>query len=409
VGVDQEQKLLYFRYFFVGRDDVMAQRKPDGAYRFVRAPLTNQMIIRHLRGDMLLGSYPLQKNGTTRWVAADFDNHNGNAFEEAMVLVKTLRSFDIEPLCNTSQSGKGVHVRVIFSGSRRDVMMGNDVQASVARRFMQEMINYAELKHFKDGGAFDRIFPNQDGLITEQSVGSQIAMPLNSKAAAERKGTMLLDSEFKLIPLNDASWDRIELYEWVTTGVLFDAVQSIGKYAAVYGEADESGKRVYGAEKDTVTIRQNNNSQTRNIVKADLDFMVENCNFIKSAASGTIPYSVWMSLASVFCCFDKVGGRGEFHRISSMDPGVDSKGHSRYDRAKADTKYDNILSTFKSPVRCVYLAQSGWKCPHLGDDDICQKFRFSDGRGPRTPATVHMFGRVRNSAETQPGSDVANV
>lgn len=396
--MDQEQKLLHFRYFFVGRDDVMAQRMSNGGYRFLRSPLTNSMIISHLRGDVMLGSYPLQKDGTTRWVAADFDGHNGNAFEEAKVLVDTLRSFDIEPLCNTSQSGRGVHVRVIFSGSRRDVMMGNDFQASIARRFMQEMVNYSELRHYKDGGAFDRIFPSQDGLITESSVGSQIAMPLNSRAAKDRNGTMLLDSEFKLIPLNDASWERIELYKWITTGNVFDAVQSIGKYTSVYGEADETGRRVYGAEKNITTIRKSN--PNRKVVEADLDFVIENCNFITSAASGTIPYQVWMSLASVFACFDKVGGRAAFHKISSMDPGVDSHGHSRYNPTLAEAKYDNILSTFKSPVTCEYLAQYGWKCPHLGDDTMCKKFRLGDGRGPRTPATVSFFGRPHACEES---------
>lgn len=396
--MEREQKLLYFRHFFTGRDDVFAIRQRSGGYSFKREPLTNAMIIGHMQGRHLIGSYPLKRDGSTQWVAADFDSKNGNALEHAKVLVEALREFDIEPLCNTSQSGNGVHVRLVFPDFRLrniDGGSGNVITASVARRFLLAMIEYAELPHLSKGGAFDRVFPTQDFLRSENSVGNQIAMPLNKFAADNREGTMLLDRDLKKIPLGDATWERIELYDFISSGAIFDAVQSIGKYSFVYGNINEHGKIIYERKINRGTMRAKNNKEHggNNPTYADLKFVLENCNFMNRVLSGPLPYSIWVALASILAIFDSVGGREEFHRISSFDSGVNSRGKSRYDVDKTEEKYDNILSTYRSPNTCEYIAAEGWKCPHLGEDGICMKFRLNDGRGAKTPATSYMFGR----------------
>ena len=398
--MEQNQKLLYFKYFFVGRDDVYAVRQHDGKYQFKRAPLTNNLIIRHIRGERFIGSYPLQRDGTTRWAAADFDNKNGNAFEQAKILVDAFRNLGIEPLCNTSQSGKGVHVRLIFAGPSRDVMTGHDVLASVARRFMKSVVEYAELKGVNDGGAFDRIFPSGDNLLSDQSVGTQIAMPLNKFAADDRGGTMLLDREFKKIPLGDATWEKIELYDWVGTGDIFDAVCFLGKQSFVYGAVNEHGKRIYEDTKFGTIKTRNNDGTCKNTIE-DLKFVLDNCNFMRRVASEIeIPYSMWFVLASVLASFDDVDGRSEFHRISKLDKSLDKRGHYKYDPVKTDGKYNNALATMRSPVTCQTMAdmEVGWRCKYLGKDGMCDKFRRSDGRGAKTPATIHVFApRVRGT------------
>ena len=394
--MEREQKLLYFRHFFTGRDDVFAIRQHNGGYSFKREPLTDTMIIGHMQGRHLIGSYPLKHDGSTQWAAADFDSKNGNALEHARILVEALREFDIEPLCNTSQSGRGIHVRLVFPDFRlRNIngVSGNVITASVARRFLLAMVEYAELPHLTKGGAFDRVFPTQDFLRGENAVGNQIAMPLNKFAADDREGTMLLDRDLKKIPLGDATWDRIELYDFISSGAIFDAVQSIGKYSFVYGNINEHGKIIYERKinKGTIGAKNNKDRGENNPTHADLKFVLENCNFMRSVLSGTLPYSIWVALASVLAIFDSVGGREEFHRISSFDGSVNSRGKSRYDADKTEEKYDNILSTYRSPNTCEYIAAEGWKCPHLGGDGICLKFRFRDGRGARTPATSYMF------------------
>ena len=138
----KEEKIFYFRRFFCGRDDVYAFRVKDRGYRPRRTPdykLTDAMIIRHMRGEVMLGAYPLLTDGGCDWIAADFDGHHGNAFEHAFRLAEKLREYEIEPLCNTSQSGNGVHVRVIFGDP---VFGGERIKAWQARSFMNTFINF---------------------------------------------------------------------------------------------------------------------------------------------------------------------------------------------------------------------------------------------------------------------------
>jgi len=149
-----------------------------------------------MHGKVMLGAYPILLNGTTRWVAADFDGKNDNAFEESKILSDSLQSFGIETLCNTSQSGNGVHVRLIFQ---------EYIESWIARNLMNAFIEMNGIRSINDGGAFDRLFPTQDELDLRdpRAIGNQIAMPLHKVAAEERGGTLLLDNDFSPIPLGD--------------------------------------------------------------------------------------------------------------------------------------------------------------------------------------------------------------
>jgi hypothetical protein len=280
--------------------------------------------------------------------------------------------------------------------------MGHDVQASVARRFMLAMVEYSEIPKLSDGGAFDRVFPTQDVLLDERSVGNQIAMPLNKFAADDRGGTVLLDREFNKIPLGEATWEKLELYDLINTGTIFDAVQSIGRYSSVYGNADEHGRVIYDTDAGNETIYVKNTERRKknsSYALADFAFVLENCNFMKGVRRGGLPYAIWVDLASILAVFDDVGGRQKFHDISSLDSGTSDRGKNRYSAADTDAKYSNILTNYRSPVTCEHIAGDGWVCPHLGGDGICKKFRLSDGRGPRTPATVHFLRGDRDRAQ----------
>jgi len=388
--MDKREKLFYFRYFFTGRDDVYAERTSNGGrYFLIREKLTDDALIRHMRGQVMLGSYPLQLDGTTRWVAVDFDNHNDNATEHTKIFVDTLRSFDIEPMVNTSQSGRGYHVRLIFDDPSRDPMIGKKVTGAVARRFMLSMLECAELPRLNKGGAWDRVFPSQDKLITPKSIGNQIGMPMSKVAALSRGGTLLLDRQLKPIPLGDATWDAIEMYKLVQNLDLFDAVQTIGKLGFVYGDVNDSGELVYENAYGSESI--GNRNKTNRSSHKDMQYMIRNCDFMVRVSHGDIPYFMWVALASVLAVFDNVGGRAEFQRISSLDCGVSSKGRERYDSAVADQKYDNVRNNFRTPITCKRLADDGWVCPSMDSQGICKKFRRKDGRGARTPATAPYF------------------
>jgi len=372
-------KILYFRYFFGGREDVYAFRIPDGGYRPRRRPrfdLTNSLIVSHMRGQVMLGAYPLMWDGTTRWVAADFDGKNNNAFQEARILSDALRCFDIETLCNTSQSGNGVHVRVI-------------VEAWFARNLIQAFIEKEGIRKIADGGAFDRMFPTQDELDArdDKSIGNQIAMPLNMRAAQERGGSMLLDNDFQPIPLGEETWDAIELYERVNRVSIGDAIGDIGRTELLWSGTDRARRTRENAgshAQSTGGRRYKENERRGDRNTEDLRYMVAECEFMRYADAGSIGYFDWMALASNLAQFDGVGGRRFFHILSSRDG-------AKYSTVQAEKKYDNILRSFNAPVTCSTLAQDGWRCPIMGNDGQCNKFRDAAGRGPRAPAAIPFF------------------
>lgn len=369
-------KLIYFRYFFCGRDDVYAFRVPQGGYRPRRRPrfdLTDAVILQHMHGHIMLGAYPIMRDGTTRWVAADFDNKNNNAFEEAYVLKQSLESKGIETLCNTSQSGKGVHVRVIFE---------EYIESWLARNLMKAFLERESVLSIKDGGAFDRLFPTQDELDPDdpKAIGNQIAMPLHMGAAEDRGGSMLLDNDFQRIELGEQTWDHLELYERVSRLQIWDAFGEIGCQGLMAAGTERQQRE---QERRRSRMGNGNGSGPRQKTAADLQYIFANCEFMKHGLTGNLSYDEWWILATILSQFDGHGGRTLWHHISSADP--------RYDKDQADKKYNNILTKMQAPVRCETISSYGWTCPIMGSDGACNRFRNDLGRGPRTPATICHF------------------
>lgn len=401
-------QIALFRKLFTGRPDVYARRMEEGGYLPQRQPqynLTDAMIRSHLMGGVMLGSYPLYPNGECQWVAADFDGHHGCAFLDAKLVFDTLRKYGIEALCNTSQSGRGVHVRIIF-----DQMY----DADLARFLMNSFIEHVCLTPLREGGSFDRAFPTQDRLDPKdpKAIGNQIAMPLNGHAIRDRMGSMLLDSQFNLIPAGDASWDWLELYEPVTGEQMFKALHRIGR--SIHEISDLSHIRdveLVGEDERFDGMRSKRDRSSRKRVKFRSDpiprvvkkedmlhyfmYMLNTCDFIQFAAEGNLSYDLWFALMTNMVRFDDVGGRNAFHCISSQDKSVDRDGKARYDYMKANRQYDKLLESRKTDkrgaIRCETLAKYGWKCPSLGSDGICDKFRDDEEDGPMSFATIMYY------------------
>jgi hypothetical protein len=351
-----EKKLRLFRWAYTGRPDVYAFRQQDGSYRPRRAKLTDNLIIRHWRGEIMLGAYPLSHDGLTRWAAADFDGKECDAVEQARQLADLLRECEIEPLCNMSQSGKGVHVRLVFA---------QPIESWIARRLISSLVDYLDLEKLSEGGAYDRPFPTQDRLPDDpRSVGNQIAMPLHYVAANERGGTVLLDDEFRPVPLGEPTWDMLELYEPVTRWQIVNALRELG-YLMVLADGEE-GKSDEGSQGITADSNL-------------LGPVMKLCDFFVYSRTKPLSYYEWMALASNLAPFE--GGREAFHTISSQDT-------RRYNVNSCDRFFLQISKTFHGPVRCKSIAEEGWRCKRLGDDGRCSQYRFRNGMGAAAPAAV---------------------
>lgn len=128
------------------------------------APLTDQVISSHLRGDALIGIYPLLKDNTTWFLVVDFDGDRW--MEESLRLIDTATRHDIAASLERSKSGNGGHVWFFFETA---------IPAWKARQFGKYLLTEAGITR---ESTFDRLFPSQDAHSGKQ-LGNLIALPLS--------------------------------------------------------------------------------------------------------------------------------------------------------------------------------------------------------------------------------------
>jgi hypothetical protein len=134
------EKVKLFRTLFKGREDVFAiyweKGKKKGympAYHYDKhmyrlhvfkggtfndykdktlLPLTDQQVIKHLKGERLIGIYPLLTDNSSWLIAADFDGENWAM--DCLNFIKICKKNKIPAYLERSRSGKGGHVWIFF-------------------------------------------------------------------------------------------------------------------------------------------------------------------------------------------------------------------------------------------------------------------------------------------------------
>ena len=204
------QKVELFKGLFQGRPDVYAYRweSPNGRSgysfscenewkkRLCNKPkikcnqcsnrkfklLDDQVIYNHLKGEQIVGLYPLLIDNTCRVLAADFDKDDWKEAAKAMSLV--CNQFEIPHAIEVSRSGNGAHLWVFFS---------EPVMAKEARQLGVGLLDKAmEIHPNLSFESYDRLFPSQD-LMPEGGFGNLIALPLQFQAR-KKGGSIFVDN-----------------------------------------------------------------------------------------------------------------------------------------------------------------------------------------------------------------------
>lgn len=152
-------------------------------------PLTDQVLYKHLAGEIVIGIYPLLPDDTCYFLAVDFDESDWR--EDVTAFAQSCRELDVPVALEISRSGNGAHAWIFFE---------RNVPASEARLLGSAIISHTcERTRQLMLGSYDRLFPNQDSM-PKGGFGNLIALPLQKRARA-LGGSVFVDET--LVPYPD--------------------------------------------------------------------------------------------------------------------------------------------------------------------------------------------------------------
>jgi len=250
---NQTQQIQLFKSVFKGREDVFAVRWENGkksgympAYSYdpylYRAHkmrggtfqnysdktylhLSDKEIEKHLKGEQLVGIYPLLQDNTSWFIAADFDDDNW--LDECKTFLKVCHENEIPAYLERSRSGHGGHIWIFFEQPYPSVR---------SRKIILSLLEKSGVfSVFDKSSSFDRLFPNQD-FLSGKGLGNLIALPLYKKTVEQGNSCFLDIDTFQ--PVQDQfeflkNIKRItiaklnELYQSISTSTNFDSNNQI--------------------------------------------------------------------------------------------------------------------------------------------------------------------------------------
>ncbi len=166
-------------------------------------PVSDQVVLDHLQGRQIIGSYPLLEDETCWFLAVDLDGESWR--EDVAAFKETCDLADVPVAVERSRSGCGAHAWFFFEGP---------VPAHVARRMGCFLITETmSRRHELTMASYDRLFPNQD-TMPRGGFGNLIALPLQREPRQEGN-SVFVDEQFQ--PYEDqwaylATAQRIEVH-----------------------------------------------------------------------------------------------------------------------------------------------------------------------------------------------------
>ncbi|MDY6988923.1 MAG: hypothetical protein SWQ30_12805 [Thermodesulfobacteriota bacterium] len=180
-------KLRIYRSLFTGRTDVYGTYDPSSGRSFqVKKPVTDAVLLAHLKGRKPYGVYLLVKDRTSA-AAVDFDTQDQGL---PVDFVSRAKHYRLNACVEVSKS-KGYHVWIFFA---------EPVQALKARLVVGHILHEIEASHIE-------IFPKQDWLDRNNRYGNFINAPLFGSLVPQEKTVFVEPVTFEPYP---NQWDFLE-------------------------------------------------------------------------------------------------------------------------------------------------------------------------------------------------------
>lgn len=253
-----QEKIALFRDLFKGREDVFALRwtNKDGKSGYSPAckndwkqgicgkfkkiscskcknrnliPLSDEIICQHLKGEIVIGLYPLLPDERCYFLAIDFDKEEWKADTNAFQQV--CRDVNIPSHIEISRSGNGAHIWFFFT---------EHISAKIARELGFSILSAAMSRRHRIGlDSYDRLFPNQDSMPIG-GFGNLIALPLQKKARLVDR-TVFIDENFR--PIKD-QWSYLAQAEKVSLVKVKETISALKEIAQTVNPADKLPAKV---------------------------------------------------------------------------------------------------------------------------------------------------------------------
>lgn len=190
--MERSELLSGIRDLFRARQDVYAKGFPKKdrpeKYAYVKVtdskgntePLTDDVLYNHLKGEQIIGLYPIVNSDQVYWAALDFDDVE-DPLKLAFDQVKAFRRAGLFAYAERSRSGTGMHVWLFFD---------QPVSCLKLRRVVFSLL--------LDTKNYDMMFPNQDS--AEDGYGNLIALPYFGKAYTQGNSAFVDEKGEKISP-----------------------------------------------------------------------------------------------------------------------------------------------------------------------------------------------------------------
>ncbi len=170
---DKIQRLVkQYRHLVILRDDIYAVQKDDGNYTCVREALTDELLYRHIVGDITIGFYTSSIDNTTKTLCFDIDHYENNKIVVAEIIT-ALGLCGIDELYVEFSGGineygkKKYHVWVFL----------NETEASIVKAFGEKITAYVyKFIGEPTGNQKIEVFPKND-FVSEDKPGNLIKLP----------------------------------------------------------------------------------------------------------------------------------------------------------------------------------------------------------------------------------------
>jgi len=227
------------------------------------APLTPNVIRKHLSGKKTIGIYPLLKDNTSWLLAADFDKENW--MEDSRQFLQVCEQHNLHTYLERSRSGNGGHVWIFFQ---------QPYPAWKSRKIAFHLLREAGiLSEFEKDASFDRLFPNQD-YHSGKGFGNLIALPLNKKWMAEGNSCFINPETGE--PFGD-QWKFLAEVQKVPPSLLDQLYRSIEDAPSPYSDSGSPSE-----EKLEIILDNQVWLNRNNIPSSVVSYIRDQLNFVNS-------------------------------------------------------------------------------------------------------------------------------